>query len=125
MALHETLGKILRAFQHGTGFRGTDDGHVLQQVVMAEVVVDAFHQRVFRTDHHHVDFFVDDELCHSIEVVGFDVDVGACKCGSGITGSDEEFFDARTLRNFPCEGVLTAAAAQKQEFHKRLCVTVG
>ena len=72
MPLHEAFGKVLGAFQLCAGFRRPYHGYVLQQVVVGEIVVDAFHQGVFGAYDHHVDFVVNDELGNAIEVVGFD-----------------------------------------------------
>ena len=113
VARHEAFGKVLGALEHGAGLGGADDGDVLEEVVAAEVVVDALDQRILRPDNDHVDLVVDDELGDAVEVVGLDVEVGAHLRRTGIAGGDEELVDARTLCDFPGQSVLAAAAAQE------------
>ena len=48
------LGKVLRAFKHGTSLRRTDNGHVLYVVALLKVVVYALYQWVLGAYHHHV-----------------------------------------------------------------------
>ena len=111
VALHESLGKVLRAFEHGAGLRRTDDGHVLCPRVGLQVVVDTLHQRVFRSDDHHLDAPVGYELLDGLEVVGLHCHVLATVACSGITWSNIQFLTLAALSNLPCQGVLAAAAA--------------
>jgi hypothetical protein len=39
---------------------------------------------------------------------------------TGVAGSYQDFIDLRRLRALPCEGVLAAAAADDQNFHRVL-----
>ena len=113
VALHETLGKVLGAFEYGTGLGGSDDGDVLQQVVVAEVVVDAFHQGVLGADYDHVDFVVQNELGDAVEVIGLEVYILAHFGRAGVARSNKELVYTRTLRNFPRQRVLATSASQK------------
>ena len=117
MALHKALGKILGAFKHGASLRRSNHGDVLQKVVVLEIVVNALHQRIFWTDHNHVDLVVEDKLGNAVEIVGLDVHIFAHLHRSSITRSNEELADFRALGYFPCQGVFTAAATKKKNFH--------
>ena len=112
MALHETLGEVLRAFEHGAGLRGANDGHAAELPVMPEVVVDAFHERILGTHHHHVDAFFGHKLRYGVEVVGLDVHVFAYGGGSGVAGGYKKFLGLGALRYFPGQCVFAASAAQ-------------
>ena len=101
MSFHESFSEVLRAFQQCAGFRRTYNGDVLQQVVVEEIVVDAFNQWVFRAYYYHVYFVVNDELCNAIEVVGFYVDVFTHRSRAGVARGNEQFFHSRTLCYFP------------------------
>ena len=73
MALHEGLGKVFRPFKNGTGLRRTDDGNGGREGVGLQVVVDALHQWVLGTYHHHFYVFVNTEaldglLCRRVIV---------------------------------------------------------
>ena len=111
VALHESLGEILGTFQHGTGFRGTDDGDVLRAGVGLQVVVDALHQRIFGTNHHHVDLLFDAECLDGLKVVGLHADILATIGCPGIAWGDIQFLTFLTLSDFPGQCVLTTAAA--------------
>ena len=88
VALHERLGEVLRAFEHSTSLRRSDDGDVAGARIAAEVVIDATHQRVFRSYHHHVDGMVGSEGLQCLEVVDADGDVLAHTARSGIARCD-------------------------------------
>ena len=111
VALHEALGEVLRALEHGTGLRRTDDGDIRRPRVGLQVVVDALHQRVFRSDDHHLYAVVGDELLDGLEVVGLHGHVLATLRRAGVAGGNIEFLTLGALCNLPCQGVLTAAAA--------------
>ena len=111
VALHEALGEVLGTFEYGTCLGGSDHGHVLRTLVGLEFVVDALYQRVFRTYHHHVDALFGDELLDGLEVVGLHGDILAAVACARIAWGDIQFVTFLTLSDFPCEGVLTAAAA--------------
>ena len=106
MALHESFGKVFRTFQHGTSLRGTDDRDILGTLVSLQIVVDALHQRVLRTNNHHVDFFGNHELLDHFEVISLHGNVDATIAGSGIAGGNKQFLTLLTLGNLPSQGVL-------------------
>ena len=111
VAHHKVLGEVLRAFQYGTGFRGTDDGNVLRAGVCLQVVVDTLHQRIFGTNHHHVDLLFDAECLDGLKVVGLHADILATIGCPGIAWGDIQFLTFLTLSDFPGQCVLTTAAA--------------
>ena len=90
VAQHESLGKVLRAFQHGTSLRGTDDGDVLRALVLLQVVVDTLHQRVFRTYYHHVDAFFHYECLDGLEVVSLHGHILSTIAGASVAWSNIE-----------------------------------
>ena len=106
VALHESFGKILRAFQHGTGLRGTDDRDILGTLVSLHIVVDTLHQRILRTYNHHVNFFGNHELLDYFKVISLHGNVDATIAGSGIAGGNKQFLTLLTLGNLPSQGVL-------------------
>ena len=111
VALHKRLGKILRAFQHGTGLRGPDNRHMLRALVSLQVVVDALYQRVFRTNDHHVDILSYHELLDDLEVVSLHGDIDATICRTRIAWGNIQFLTFLTLSNLPSQCVLTSATA--------------
>ena len=70
MALHEALGKVLGAFELCAGLRGSYDRDVTEARVGLEVIINAFHERVFGTNDNHVYGVVEYKLTYGIEVVG-------------------------------------------------------
>ena len=91
VALHESLGKVLGAFEYGTGFRRAYDGDIRCALVLLQIVVDALHQRVFWADDHHIDAFLNNKLLDGFEVVGLHGHVFAAVAGAGVTWSDIQF----------------------------------
>ena len=75
VAHHKCLGEVFRAFEHGTSLRRTNHGHVLRPRISLQVIVDALHQRVFGTYHHHVYPLVSHELLDGLKVIGLHTDV--------------------------------------------------
>ena len=111
MTFHETLGKLLTAFQLGTLGSRADDGDMLCGGVSGKVVVDTFYQRIFGTYHNHIYFFFQGESFQGREVGSFDSYILAYCTGTGITGGDKKFLYFRALGYFPCQSVLAAAAS--------------
>ena len=117
VALHKRLGEVFRAFQHGTGFRRTDNGDVSQGGTRREIVVDALDQRVFRTDNDHVDVLLEHKTLNAFEVVGAQSDVGAHLRRAGITGGDKKLLDFGTLSDFPSQCVFATAGSKQKKVH--------
>ena len=115
VALHEALGKVFRAFQHGTGLRRTDDRNACRTLVGLELIINATHQGVFGSYDHHVDIVLQDEFLQIVEFVDADGHVLAVVDCSGIAGRNEQLLAFRTLGNLPCQRMLTAAASQQQD----------
>ena len=111
MALHKGFGKIFRAFQYGTSLCRPNHGNVLGTWVCLHVVVNTFHQRVFRTHYHHADLLVDTELFDGFEVISFHRHILTAVARSGITWGNIQFLTFLTLSNFPSQCVLTSATA--------------
>ena len=109
--LHETFGEILAAFQYGTLFRRTDDRNVLGAAVVLQLVVDAFHQWVFGSYHHHVDALLNDKALDGLKVVGLDVDILAHFGCTRIAWSNKQFFHFFALGDFPCQGMFPSSAS--------------
>ena len=109
VALHETLGEILRTFEDGTSLRGANHGYVLRAGISLQFVVDAFYKGILRTNDDHVDAFLNDELLDGLEVVSLHSHVFATVAGTSIAWGDIEFLTLTALSNFPSEGVLTSA----------------
>ena len=84
---------------------------MLRSRVLPQVVVNALHQRVLRTYHHHVDGFLHAELLDGLEVVGLDGHVLATLPCPRIAGGYIQFLTSLTLCYLPCQRVLTAAAS--------------
>ena len=108
---HKVFGEVLRAFQHGTSLRGADDGDILRADISLQLIVDALYQWVFRTNHHHVDAFLDAECLDGLEVVGLHGYVLAAVARSGITRCDIQFLTFLTLSDFPGQCMLASATA--------------
>ena len=88
VALHETFGKVLGAFEYGTSLRRTNHGNVFCARIMLQVVVDTLHQRIFRTDYHHVDTISAYKLLDGLEVVGLHGDILTAVARSSIAWGD-------------------------------------
>ena len=88
VALHETLGKVLGAFEYGTSLRRTNHGNVFCARIMLQVVVDTLHQRIFRTDYHHVDTISAYKLLDGLEIVGLHGDILTAVARSCIAWGD-------------------------------------
>ena len=111
MPLHEAFGEVLASLEHSSCLRRTDDWDVLQLGIVLEVVIDAFHQRVFRTNHHHLYPVPQHKHLDAIEVIDLDVDVfadGGCAC---IARSNVQFLTLDALTYFPGQRMFAPAAA--------------
>ena len=84
----------------------------MQLGIVAEEVIDAFHQRVFRAYDDHIDLVLQHKVLDAVEVIGLQGHVLAHLTGAGVAGSDIEFLNLGRLCDFPCEGVLAAATAE-------------
>ena len=111
MSLHERLGEVFRAFEHGSRLRRTDDWDVASERVVGEVVVDALHEWVFWSDDDHVDMVCIDEFLQFLEVVDPDVYVFAAVACSGISWCDIQFLYLFALSYFPGECMFATAAS--------------
>ena len=88
VTLHESLSEILRTFEHGTSLRRANNGNMARALIAAEVVVDAAHQRILRTYHHHIDAIVGSKSLQRLKVVHADGHILAHLACAGIAGSD-------------------------------------
>lgn len=113
MALHKALGKVLRAFEHGTSLRRADNGHVLYVVALLKVVVYALYQWILGANHHHVHPMGHHKVGHGVKVVGLDGHILTGIGCAGVARCNVEFVDEGALCYFPCQCVLAAATAQK------------
>ena len=113
MALHESLGKIFRPFEHSTRLRRADDSHMTGAGIGFQLVADTFHQRVFRSHHYHVNVFSGHEVLHRLKVGSIERHILAHFGRAGIARRHKKFLNSLTLSYLPCQGVLTAAAAQE------------
>ena len=111
VALHKGLGKILRAFEHSTGFRRTNHGYVLGALIGLQVVVDTLYQGILRTHHYHLDALLNYKLLDSLKVISLQIYCLAAVACTGITWGDVQLFAFLTLSNFPSQGVLTSATS--------------
>ena len=111
VALHESFGEVLAAFELSTGLRGTDDGNVTQLGIVAEEVVDALHQRVLRTHNDHVHLVGEYKVLDARKVIGLQGYVLAHGGGACVAGGNVQFLNLGRLGYFPCEGVFASATA--------------
>ena len=111
MALHESLGKVLGAFEYGTSFRRANDRDVFRTLVSLQIIVDAFYQWVFWPYDHHINLLFYAECLDSLKVIGFHIYVRATIACSGIARGNKKFLHAIALGNLPCESMLTSATA--------------
>ena len=102
VAFHEAFGKIFRTFQLCTHLRRTNNLHIAEQTMILEIICDTFNERHFWSNNHHVNFVVDDKVCHLIEVSWRYLHIFSNGRRAGITRTDVEFFDFWTLCYFPC-----------------------
>ena len=113
VTLHEAFGKVLRSFQLRAGPGRSDHRNITKQGMTFEIIIDAFHQRIFGANNHHVYLAVNDQLCYPVEIVGLYIHILSHGSRSGIAGSDIEFLDFRTLCNLPSQRMLAASASQE------------
>ena len=111
VTLHKTLGNVLRAFKHGTGLRGSDDGNALGAGIGLQFIIDTLYQGILRTYHHHVDGFLHTEGFDGLEVIRLHGDVLTTVARTGVAWCDIKFLTLLTLSYFPCEGMLTTSAS--------------
>ena len=111
VAHHESFGEIFRAFEHGTCLRGSNNGNIGRLGVVLEFVVDALHQWVFGTYHHHVDSFSERECLQRLEVVGLDGHILTAIGRSSVAWGDEKFLNLLALRNLPRESMFATPAS--------------
>ena len=111
MTHHEAFGKLLAALQLCSVGGRTDNGDMFQFGTILEVIVDAFYQRVFGTYYYHFDVFFQSESADRFKVGSFDVDILAYGVCSGVSRSDVQLFNFRTLGNFPCQCMFAATRA--------------
>ena len=116
VALHESLGEVLGAFELRRGARGPEDA----KTPGAELVHDPGGERRFGTDEREGDAFAFGEVGELIEIRDGEVFKAFRHGRPGIARGDEHLFHAGTLRQAPGEGVFTAAVADNEKLHKRV-----
>ena len=79
--------------------------------MVAEIVCDTFHQRVFGPYDHHCNPFFFHKSGHGLKIVGFDGYVLPHLRRTGIAGSDIERFTLGTLSQFPGQCMFATARA--------------
>ena len=114
VAHHEAFGKLLAAFQAGAFLRRADDRHRFQRLVVSEIVVDAFNQRVFVAHDNHCHTVVDGKFAYGFEVERRQCHIFTILFGSAVAGGDEEFRKAWALVEFPCQSRLATSGAKQQ-----------
>ena len=117
MAHHERLGEILTAFEDGACLRRTNDRNMAEGGRGLEIVVDAFHQRIFRTYDDHVNGVCLHKTGYGIEIIGLHRHILAYEARAGIAGGDEQLLYFLTLGYFPCQSMFAAARTEEQNFH--------
>ena len=111
MTHHEAFCKFLASFQFSSLCGGTDNSDVFKFGAVLEVVVDSFYQRIFGTYYDHGDVFLQGESADSFKISSLDVDIFAYGSCSGISRSNIQLLNFRTLGNFPCQCMFAAARA--------------
>ena len=111
MTLHESFGKVFAALEYGTFLGWSDNGNICCTWVVAEFIVDAFYQWIFRSHYYHVNVMLHGEVFKLVKFVDANVHVLAAFRCAGVPGSDIEFVYLFAFSDFPCEGVFTSAAA--------------
>lgn len=117
----EILGEGLGAFQLGRALGWAE----AVQAAAAEQVDHTDNQRCFRADDGQVDVFLGEvgQLLQGAHVDG-DVLALGFNGGTGVARGNEDFLDAWVLGDFPGQGVLTATAADDQNFHVKTSIQV-
>ena len=106
MAKHERLGKVFAALKLSPSLRRPNHGDVGRLRVGPQLVADAFHQRVLRTNDHHIDGFRHTKLLDGLKVVGLHGYVFAAACRARVARGNIEFLCLVALRNFPGKRML-------------------
>ncbi|MNO73014.1 hypothetical protein D3C76_639730 [compost metagenome] len=116
VARQEVLGEGLGALQLGGGGGRAEDGEPFG----TEGIHHPFHQGRFRPDYGETDLLGFGEGQQGLDVGRLDGDVlyAALVGGAGIAGGDEHPGHHGGLLGFPGQGVLTAAVANDQYFHR-------
>jgi hypothetical protein len=118
MAHQEFLGELLAALKARREAARAEAG----QAGRLERVDDAEHERSFGSDHGEADVLRTRERHEPGNVHGGDRDIPALRFRrrAGVARRDQDFADARRLRELPGERVLAAAAADDEDFHRIL-----
>ncbi len=116
MPLQEILGERLGAFELCCRGAGPEAGESL----FLESIDDACNERALRADDRQADRLGFGELDQSVHVIGRDGNIAhACLDRRAcISGCDQDLVNPRGLGALPCQGVLPAATAYYQDFHR-------
>ena len=115
--LHEEFGEVFAALELRALGRGADEHYLFQSFSFGEVVGNACHKRCFGTYDDHCDAVVGDEFAYLVEVVDFEVDIGAALRGAGIAGGDEELAAEFTLCYLGGHGMFAATGTDEKDVH--------
>ncbi len=107
MAHHELLGKVFAAFECRAGLGGTyDEGRAFAS---GKVVIYAGYERVFVSDHNHVDTVLLDKGVDGLEVERREADIFAIRTCAAVAGGYEESTQHGALGYLPGQGAFAAA----------------
>ena len=111
MPHHKGFGEVFAAFEPGSGGRRAYDGNTFQFIIVFEVIVYPFYQRIFGAYDNHVDIVSDGKLFQCGKVGRRKSDITAYAGCSGITRGDIQIFYAGALGDFPSKGVFPTTRA--------------
>ena len=106
MALHESLGKVLRPFELGRFGLGPNKMNVLQVRVFGKKVAEPKNKGFLGADQYNVNILSDAEVNNGVAIALIQVNAGSQCCHAGIAGSDKKIGEQRTLTNAPGKGRL-------------------
>ena len=106
MALHESLGKVLRPFELRRFGLGPNKMNVLQVGMFGKKVAQPKNQGFLGAHKDNVNILADAEVNNGVAIAPVQVDAGSQCCHAGIAGSDKKIGQQRTLADAPSKGRL-------------------
>jgi hypothetical protein len=117
MSRHEILGEDLAALETGGSGGRTKD----RQPSRRKEVDDAPVERQFRADDGQLDLFADRHVEQPVDVPGIDGDRSGESGDAGVARRAQHRRHRAVAAEGPNESVLTATAADDEDFHERGC----